>query len=100
MSKQSKISLDQTINSNFKNNPHTDNKTKHEINYFITSPGMKADRVVTAKTTIQEHEEFSNVFTGIGCFKGTAYLRLRMMQIHTRYHIYALQQPFKKEGER
>ena len=39
--------------------------------YFITGPGKEAIGVANAETTITVLDEFNDVFTGIGCFKGT-----------------------------
>ena len=40
------------------------------IEYFITEPEMKADRVTSAETTLG-NDEYNDVFNGIWCFKGT-----------------------------
>ena len=42
-----------------------------EIEYFIAGPETEADRVASSETTLKMHEEFSDVFTEIWCFKGT-----------------------------
>ena len=71
MCKQSEISPNQTVA--LKITWIITTKTIHEINYFIAGPGMEAD------TTLKIHDEFSDVFTGIGCFKGIFHYTLQMM---------------------
>ena len=44
-------------------------KTNQEIDYFIAGQGIDNSREVSTETSII-HEEYSEVFTGIGCFKG------------------------------
>ena len=53
----------------FKNYQNTYDKIKQEIDYFIPSPSMEANRVASAETAIKIHNEYRNVFTEIGCFK-------------------------------
>ena len=67
MNKQSKRSPNQTIA--LKHFPSI-NKIKQETEYFIVGPGTKAKRVASAETMLKMHDEYSTVFTNIGCFKG------------------------------
>ena len=57
-----------------------------------------------AETALKIHVEFSDVFTGIGCFKGTFSLQvkddMKPYQMPPRCITYVLQEPFKKELER
>ena len=57
---------------------------------------MEKDRA----TIMKKHNEFSNVFMGIGCFKGTFSLKLKddakPFQMPPRHVAYTLQVPFKK----
>ena len=43
-----------------------------EIDYFIAGPEMKANRA-SAKTMQMMQNDYSDVFTRTGCFKGTFY---------------------------
>ena len=38
---------------------------------------MEAYRGVSVETTLKIHDEYSDVFTGIGCFKGTFSLQVK-----------------------
>ena len=57
-----------------------------------------------AELTQQIHKEFNDVFNGIGCFKGTFSLQLKLdrrpYQVPPRHVPYALQKLFKDELER
>ena len=65
---------------------------------------MDADRVVSAETALKIHGEAGNVFTGIGCFKGTFQLQVKdnveSYHVPLRHVTYAFQETFKKELER
>ena len=61
----------------------TNTKTTPEADYFVAGPNIGTDRATSAKTTIKIHNEFSDVFTGIGCFKDTS-LKVKKMQSHTK----------------
>ena len=65
---------------------------------------MEANKWASAGTTQTIHNEYSNVFTGIGCFKGTFSLQVKEdktpCQVLPRPVVYALQEPLKKELER
>ena len=56
-----------------KDNPHTNNKSKQKIDYVIAGPSTEVDRETSAETMLKMQDEFSDVFTAVGCFKGTAY---------------------------
>ena len=53
-----------------KNNLHTNNSIKQETDYIIAGPSMQGDGVASRKTALKMHNEYSNVFTGIVCFRG------------------------------
>ena len=55
--------------NSFKNNLHTNSKL-NKIDYFITGPDMEVNTVASAETTQKIHYEYSDVLTGIGCFRG------------------------------
>ena len=50
------------------------------------------------------HNNFSDIFTGIGCFKGTIKLQVRedscLYQVQSRRVAYALQEPIREELDR
>ena len=58
-------------------------------------------RAAIAETTLKINDEFIDVFTGIGCFKGTFFLEVKdnaeRYQVSPRHIAYALQKQFKKE---
>ena len=64
-------------NNSTKNNLYNNDITNQEIGYFIVGAAIEVNREVSAKTTLKIHEEYSSVFTGIGCFKGSFSLHLK-----------------------
>ena len=46
------------------------------MDYFIAGPGIEVDREVSQETR-KIGSECSDVFTGIGCFKGTFSLQVK-----------------------
>ena len=62
--------------NNSKDNPYTNNKVKPETDCLVGRVDMETDRVASDKTTINIHNEFSDMFTGIKCFKGTFSLKV------------------------
>ena len=85
--------------NSFTNNQYPTDNTKQEIDYFIAGPGRKADKVTSAKSALKIHNEYSNVFTGNRCSKGT--FSLQVKDDVKPYQIScAIQEPFKKEMER
>ena len=60
--------------------------------------------MASAGTMLRMHHEFSDVFNGIECFKGTFSLQIKddakPYQALLRHVVYALNDPFKKELER
>ena len=46
-------------------------KTNQEVNYFIAGPHKKADMAAYPKTTLKLHSKYIDIFSGIGCLKGT-----------------------------
>ena len=79
-------------------------KIKQEIDNFIADPGTKANRPESTEITLKMHNGYSDVFTGICCFKGTFYLQVRAdakpYQTPTRSLAYALKGTFKTEMKR
>ena len=59
------------INKNVRNNLNHNNKIKKRIDYFIANPDMETNRATSTETIQTIHNEQSDVFTGIGYFKGT-----------------------------
>ena len=45
--------------------------------HFIVGPDKEADMVASVKATQEFHNEYSDVFTGIGCFKDTFSLQIK-----------------------
>ena len=60
-------------------------KMKQEIDYFTVGPHMGADEVASAETTQKIQNEYSNVFTQIGCFKGIFLYKSWIEQSHIRH---------------
>ena len=48
-----------------------------EIHFFIVHLEIEANRVASAKTTQMMHNDSSDVFTGIDCFKHTFSLQIK-----------------------
>ena len=69
MRKQNRISPKQAIL--LKKYLHTDDEIKQEIHYFTAGLCRDVNRAASAKTMLKVHNEYSNMFTGIRCFKGT-----------------------------
>ena len=47
------------------------------MDYFVAGPDKKANMAPSAKTTQELHSKYSDLFSGIGCFKGTLSLQLK-----------------------
>ena len=47
-------------------------------NYFASSSNMNTDKRKSIKLTQIIHNKFGDVFNGIGCFKGTFSLQLKL----------------------
>ena len=75
-----------------------------EIKFFIAGLDTEANRVASAKTTQITHNDYSDVFTGIGCFKASFLLQIKddvkQYQITPRHVAYTLQKLFRNELER
>ena len=71
------MKLDKFKIKNYKDNPHTNNKVNLEEDNFVTGSSTETERAASAKTMINIHNEFSNMFKGIGCFKGTFSLKVK-----------------------
>ena len=69
------------INKDFKINPHHYHKITIKIDYFISGLEREANMAASTKTPQIMHD-YSDVFTGIGCLKGTFVCRLKMMWSH------------------
>ena len=61
-----------------KDDPHTNHQNEQEIEYFIEGQGTEVDRVMSADTTLQKPDEFSDVVTGTGFFKSLSPNRSKM----------------------
>ena len=72
------------INRHFKSNLLHNNKTKHEIDYFIAGLDMERNRVASAETTETIHSEYSDVFTEIDASKAHFLSRSGIMQSHIK----------------
>ena len=74
------------------------------LDYFRSSANVKADKGVSRVITQRIQNEFSDIFTGFECFKGTFKLRVKEgshpYQALARRVAYALQQPLKQELDR
>ena len=79
---------------------YTNNKVNLKADYFVASLNTKTDRATSAETATKIHNEFNNMFTGIGCFMGTFSLKsnddTKPYQVPPRYVTNVLQGPFKK----
>ena len=53
-------------------------QTNKLINYFYSSNNTDADKSKSAAMTQRIHEMYGEVFNGIGCFKGTFSLQLKL----------------------
>ena len=73
-----KISPDQTIALEIIYVPMAKLKTKQEIDYFFAGLGTETNKEASAKT-LKIHDEYSDVFRGIGCFEGTFFLLNKMV---------------------
>ena len=82
-----------------------DNGQQHQtdklINYFYSSNKIDGDESKSKAMTQRMHEEYGEVFNGIGCFKGTLSLQLKLdskpYQMAPRHLAYALQKLFQEE---
>ena len=48
-----------------------------EIDYFIAGPETEPKSMAGVKTTLIMHNDYSDVFAGIGCFKETFSLQIK-----------------------
>ena len=62
---------DSISKSNNKTKPVVKSKLSERIEYFLSGPSYDSDKKRSAETTQQLHEDFEDVFNGIGCFDGT-----------------------------
>ena len=73
------------------------------INYFYSSSNKDADKSKSNTMTHRIHENFGDMFKGIGCFKDTFSLQIKLdskpYQVPPRCIAYALQKLFKEELE-
>ena len=58
--------------------------------YFISGTNWKADKEANGILIMKIHNDFSEVFTGIGSFKGT--FKLQVREDSCLYQAYALQE--------
>ena len=92
----------QNIDNKQDTNSHSHPCDKHiSINYCHSSNNIDADKISSITMTQSIHSRFGNVFNGIGCFKGTFSLQLKLdskpYQAPPRCVTYVLQEPFKEE---
>ena len=77
------------------------NQANKLINYFYSSNNTDADKSKSNTMMQKIHEMFGTVFNGIGCFKDTFSLQLKLdskpYQAPPRHVAYVLQKPFKEE---
>ena len=71
---------------NMKIDQHSNHKINAEIHYFIAGLEMEADRMASPITMQIVHNDYGDLFTGIGCFKGTFCFRVKMVQSYIRPH--------------
>ena len=78
-------------------------KVKYKIEYFVASHEKEADSKASIKLTEAIHHYFKDMFSDIGCLKGTFLLQVKegskVYKTPPRCVTYALQQPFKEELE-
>ena len=71
------------------------------VEYLMSSANTKADKEASKVIMQKIHNEFSDVFTGIGCFEGTFKFRVKEGShpylAPPRRVAYTLQQPLKEE---
>ena len=73
------------------------------INYFYSSQDTSSNKRDSAVMIKKVHDEFHDVFNGIGCFKGTFSLQIKPdskpYQAPPSHVAYALQKPLQEELE-
>ena len=77
MKRKKKMNKEGKQNNSFKNNTHTNNKIYQKLDYFIVDHIIEACSIESAKSTQKIQNTYSNVFKGIGCFKGTLSLQVK-----------------------
>ena len=74
------------------------------LDYFRSGANIEADKEASRLIIQKIHSEFSNVFTGIGCFESTFKLRVKEdnhpYKTPPSWVAYTLQQPLKGELDR
>ena len=68
------------------NGQNSQNKSNKPINYFFSSANTEADNRESNAMMQKIHNAYSNVFTGIECFKGTFHYSLNPTASHTKCH--------------
>ena len=63
------------------------NEDKYKVNNFVTGPEEEANREESAKLTKAIHNEFKDLFSGIGCFEGTFSLQVEEEANHIRHPV-------------
>ena len=74
------------INKDLKIHPQCNHKVNTEIDYFIVGHEKKAKKILRRSKTTQMCNDYSYVFTGIGCNKYMFCFRLKMMWSCVRCH--------------
>ena len=101
MSKQSKINP--THKMIVKKTPILTTKLTWKQTTLLQFQTWKQDKTTSAKTIIKIHNDFRNVFRGIGNFKGTFFLKVKdnvkLYHMPSRCVAYALKGPFINELE-
>ena len=86
------------------NGQNGQNQSNKLIYYFYSLQNTEADKRESNAMAQKTHNTFSDVFNGIGCFKGTFSLQLKPnskpYQVPPRHVAYALQKLFKEELDR
>ena len=71
--------MDVSVNTQQDANGQNDqNNTNKSINYFFSSNNIDADKRKSSAMMQKIHDAFGNIFNGIGCFRGTFSLQLKL----------------------
>ena len=91
-------------NENRSDNMDIINNNPNMSNYFRYIANKETDKEASRLIAQKIHSKFSDVFTGIMCFKGTFKLQVRegiqRYQVSARRVVYMIQEQLKEELER